>query len=254
MEFGVDRNISKTQELVDSEGSWAISYGDMVTLLLAFFVLFFTVNPNEERKELLQETLLLELSETSTITRKISSADLSQPKTTSSSDIAVGVAVKEEATNIDEKILKSWSGKVYKSGQRIIVDFPNTSFFHLGKEDVNNDGMKALKEFVEVYMPYAGQYTLGIRAYTDTRKVMNGRRFRDNLELSALRSISTMRILSTLGIPMDKMKLGGYGELQLTIEELNRLATETGAKDPMSFARKIVLVIEPEVEAKKGSS
>lgn len=25
----------------DSDGSWAISYGDMITLLLSFFVIFF---------------------------------------------------------------------------------------------------------------------------------------------------------------------------------------------------------------------
>jgi len=134
------------------------------------------------------------------------------------------------------------------------VDFPNTSFFDLGKENINKKGIEALNDFVKVYMPYAGHYTLGIRAYTDTRKVMGGKRFKDNLELSALRSISTMRALSSLGVPMDKMKLGGYGELKLTLEELNRLAEETGSKDPMSFARKVVLVIEPEVEAKKGSS
>jgi len=117
MEFGITRTSFKNSEIVDSEGSWAISYGDMVTLLLAFFVLFFTVNPNEERKELLQETLLIELTNTSTMTRKISSADLSQPKTTSTSHIAVGVNKEEEPSNVDEQILKSWSGKVYKSGQ-----------------------------------------------------------------------------------------------------------------------------------------
>ncbi|MBL7686769.1 MAG: hypothetical protein JNJ49_01955, partial [Bdellovibrionaceae bacterium] len=46
------------QEEADSEGSWAISYGDMVTLLLCFFILFFTVNPNKDQTESVQQELL----------------------------------------------------------------------------------------------------------------------------------------------------------------------------------------------------
>ena len=38
-------------EEVDSEGSWAVSYGDMVTLLLTFFIIFFTTDPKQGTKQ-----------------------------------------------------------------------------------------------------------------------------------------------------------------------------------------------------------
>ena len=46
---------------VDSEGSWAVSYGDMITLLLSFFVLYFTVDFEAQRDEQLKGAMLVEL-------------------------------------------------------------------------------------------------------------------------------------------------------------------------------------------------
>jgi len=46
---------------IDSEGSWAISYGDMVTLLLTFFIIFFAAD-----KFKMQKALKLDLMEKQT--------------------------------------------------------------------------------------------------------------------------------------------------------------------------------------------
>jgi hypothetical protein len=86
-----------------------------------------------------------------------------------------------------------------------------------------------------------------------------GKRFEDNLELSALRSVSTMRVLEKAGIPFGLMRLGGWGELHQTRKNIERAtaavapqtqpserATPLGKGDPLS--RKVVLVIEPEVQ------
>ncbi len=254
MSFGIDRSKNKIAEDVDSEGTWAISYGDMVTLLLAFFVLFFTVNPDAERQDELQQSLILDLKKSSIVEREISSVNTQLLEGAKASEISVGVSELNSLKNIDETIVSQWRGKVYKMGQKIIIDFPNTSFFELGKVELNKKGRETLEEFVKVYMPYAGNYTLGIRAFTDTRKVRSVHRYKDNLELSALRSISAMRVLRDVGIPMNRIRLGGYGELSMTYDELRRLEKETGAKDLLSFARKIVLVIEPSEKSEEEPS
>jgi flagellar motor protein MotB len=250
MSFGINRKNIKRFEEADSEGTWAISYGDMVTLLLAFFVLFFTINPNEERQQQLQQSLLMDLKKSSLIDREISS-EASEGKENKKANVTIGS--EEAPNNIDPKLLEKWKGKVYKSGDKIIIDFPNVSFYELGFIDLNSEGRKTLEEFVKVYMPYAGNYMLGIRAFTDTRKVVYKRRYRDNLELSALRSVSAMRVLRDLGIPLSRMRLGGYGELQMTYDKLNELNKDYQLKDLLSFARKIVLVIEPEDKPEEPS-
>ena len=53
---------TKKHEEVDAEGSWAISYGDMITVLLAFFVMFFSVDFKDEEKELINSSLIESLA------------------------------------------------------------------------------------------------------------------------------------------------------------------------------------------------
>ncbi|WP_347356461.1 flagellar motor protein MotB [Bdellovibrio sp.] len=202
----------RTDEVeVDSEGTWAISYGDMVTLLLTFFIVFFSINPNE------QET--------------------------------------EYRNGVRMALLKHLQGQedhsvAYDQGNHILVEFPGISFFDSGKIEMTAAGRTVLQDFIKTYLPYAGQYKVGIRAFTDHKKIdpRKNHRFKDNLELSALRSISTMRILQGSGIPLERIQVGGYGELTVTAEELAKISSDIRAPaSTLDLARKIVLVIQPEV-------
>lgn len=230
----VQRKKNKLKSRVDSEGTWAISYGDMITLLLAFFVLFFTVDPEKERTEQLSNSLVVSLSEGS------SNLDNKKPN----EDLNFG---KEPGDGIEEKMVKKWGAEIHKVGHKIIVDFPSVSFFQLGNIQVNDDGGSVLREFAAKYIPYSGQYMLGIRAYTDSRPILYKKRYKDNLELSALRSVSAMRVLRRAGIPLDRMKLGGYGELNVTYDNLKQQSKKKYNQDELAFARRVVLVIEPDM-------
>lgn len=48
---------------VVNEGTWAISYGDMITLLLGFFVLFFSIDKPQSGNTLLSQSLLVALED-----------------------------------------------------------------------------------------------------------------------------------------------------------------------------------------------
>ena len=49
----------KKQTHIDTEGSWAISYGDMITLLLGFFILFFSLDPADKKESKISQSLLV---------------------------------------------------------------------------------------------------------------------------------------------------------------------------------------------------
>ncbi|MCB0422611.1 MAG: hypothetical protein KDD61_16535 [Bdellovibrionales bacterium] len=232
---------------VDSDGTWAISYGDMITLLLAFFVMFFTLDPQKSNESQMQELLLTELKKSADV--------LNESDETASSFRQSNISVGEDSDrekNLTPEVVKNWGGKVYKIGYRIIVEFPNISFFKTGYIDVNHEGLRELEHFAKIYTPFAGKYILGIRAFTDSRKVLHKDRYRDNLELSALRSISAMRALRKFGIPLERMRLGGYGELKTTQDDLIRLPADQRS-DSMALSRKVVLVIEPEAKREENS-
>lgn len=227
-------------EEIDTEGSWAVSYGDMVTLLLTFFIIFFSTDPKQGTKQRVE----LKISLIESLEKKsLHSADKGN-----SNKISIG---KENEEGIDKNILKQWNGIAHDKGNHIIVEFPSVSFFNSGKIELTSEGVKAIENFIKVYMPYAGNYNIGIRAFADKKSVkqLKNRKFSDNLELSALRSVATMRVLQKSGIPLNRLKTGGYGELMLTAKELEEVPKEKrGPSSEFDLARKIVLVIEPETE------
>jgi chemotaxis protein MotB len=239
----LSRARAEAETEIDSEGSWAISYGDMITLLLTFFILFFSVDAKTTESRALQKALIAHLTpeqQKSPPVEGVASGEESPPQRAGG------------AHGIEQKIKDALGAQLHVVGERVIVEFPQVSFFDFGKTDLTQEGKQALSKFVSLYMPYAGTHLLGIRAYTDYKQVLQipGRRFNDNLELSALRSVASMRTLQKAGIPLTRMRLGGYGELRLTREDLQRsLASQAKQGTPglgLALARKIVLVIEPE--------
>ncbi|MBK8200807.1 MAG: hypothetical protein IPK68_00260 [Bdellovibrionales bacterium] len=234
----ISRNLHRAHEEVDTEGTWAISYGDMVTLLLSFFVLYFTVDQK---------------SRSSTAPSRIpygefkSLSEKDKPIDKSAFKLHIG---EEKSTEIDQKIIDRLGAKVHQVGQKIVIEFPGVSFFDIGKIDLRSDGVRMLSDFVTAYLPFAGKYSLGVHSFTDTRQVLRTkhRRFNDNLELSALRSVAAMRVLQSRGIPLHAMRISGLGELEVTSEQLKASGVNFLSGDPRDLARKVVLVVEPAVE------
>lgn len=203
------------------EGSWAISYGDMLTLLLAFFVLFFSIDQQEIQEELLQRSILATLSAKS--------------------------FEKEHPEKFDDDVKESqfdYVGlEVKKMGKRVVVEFPDKSFFYSGQTELTKKGIKTLREFAEKFTPFAGKSLINVVGYTDDRPVKNPTwRYKDNLELSVLRAVSAQRVLQDAGIPIDRTRIGGFGVKELIEKEM----PEEEVRLKRSYSRTIVLVIEPE--------
>jgi flagellar motor protein MotB len=234
--YSMSSNYRRRSADVDTEGSWALSYGDMVTLLLMFFMIFFSVDPVRERYQGLQLALLEELN-------------LDKSKIGAPTDVfRMGPG---DGQGVDKLLMKDWGGEATAMGSKILIDFPDTSFFDLGQITLTAESRKQLQAFAKKFEPYAGNYLLAIRAFTDSVPVRgSGGRYSDNLELSALRSIAALRELQINGIPLKRMRAEGYGEIRISPEMENALmkASATRNEKGISRARKVILIIEPDVE------
>lgn len=221
------------EEHIDTEGSWAVSYGDMITLLMSFFVLYFTVDQTQIKQEKLDQQLMVRLE----------NSGMHMDQSLVKDQLNIGY---EPGDGIEERVVKDLGGRIYKYGKGLLVDFTDTSFFDFGKIDVTKDGAQVLERFAKIYEPFAGNYRLQVQAFTDTRRVRSDNpRFRDNLELSALRSVASVRVLQKSGIPLHRMKIAGFGELTETREHM---MMQEHNKDPLKYSRKVVLYIEPIAE------
>lgn len=210
-------NIRKHTEEI-SEGSWAISYGDMITLLLSFFVLFFSMDFKKVKEKKLEENLLNNFN-------------------------AQAMLINNQK-EISEKINDNSLGIVQVNNDTFLLFFKNVSFFKSGMTEITPQGKEKLELFYKKYISLAGKYKIKAFSYTDGKKVQarENRGFKDNLELSVLRSLSAIRYLNSLGVPSRRLEITGSGEMSerlVNLLELNKLASKE--KDANSRTISIVL-------------
>ena len=75
------RDLIFTNDHTDTEGTWAISYGDMITLLLSFFVIYFSTDFTEKKEKELN-TGLIENLESGKYDKVLDHMDKEQTTTT----------------------------------------------------------------------------------------------------------------------------------------------------------------------------
>lgn len=200
------------------EGSWAISYGDMITLLLSFFVLFFSMDFKKNAEKKLDENLLGMFEGKSLV-----------------------VDSKKELT---EKLVDSDVGIVQVADGTFLLFFKNVSFFNSGEVELTKAGKEKLDKFYEKYITMASKYKIKAFSYTDGKPVkrLQTRAFKDNLELSVLRSLSAVRHLNKIGVPSRRLEITGSGEMSsrmLGLLELDKL----NKKERDAYSRTISIVL-----------
>jgi chemotaxis protein MotB len=207
------------------ENKWEISYGDMITLLLGFFVLFFNIKSETMNIQLIQKDISqhFDFDKRSRAGRLVASSPVD--------------TVNEKNEGIDESIGKILKIQSNIDGEKLVIEFPGISFYDSSSYDLTNDGKTALREFAKSIHKHVGLFKLIVRGYTDIKPVKSGLRYQDNLELSAFRSISAIRYLAKNGLNLNHMRIAGFGESSDMIDE--------SKKNDLSQQRKIIIVIEP---------
>jgi outer membrane protein OmpA-like peptidoglycan-associated protein len=189
----------------------------MVTLLLGFFVIFFNVKNDPLNIQILLDKFKNHLKTTDSPREQQSQKDVS---------LALFHPLTQDAEVLPLQI-----------GNKLIIEFPGISFFEAGAIDLTDAGKKALATFAGKAKDFTGQFRYVVRGYTDNKAPGKHPIYKDNLELSAFRSISAIRYLKDQGLKLADMRIGGYGE---TEHSERRLPAEVRKSD-----RKIVIVIEP---------
>lgn len=212
----------------DHNSNWAISYGDMITLLLAFFVLFFHVGSDSFHVKMIEKAINEAFS----------------PPQEKAPDMTWGQQDSRDPASVFTHTDKSHEIKTTAMGDKLIVEFPNISFFGTAKYELTEEGKVVLEKFARTFQNKIKDMRLIVRGYTDNRPVKSPGHFKDNLELSVFRALSAVRVLNGQGIPLHLMRTGGYGETDK--------AQEITAEDQLKFDRKIVLVLEPLDQTERG--
>lgn len=227
-------------------GEWIVTYSDMVTLLLCFFVALF--DTSEETSVAAQE-LISSLNNIG-IGASTGGSTLAQGKLAELGNTVaslpsldkgkyLGTALKR-ATSLFQPEIKSNKVRISSSERGVVITLASDAFFKAGSADVNIDETRDLLiKLSELLKSEAmGTRKFRIEGHTDDSPVDARGRWLSNWELSAARAINTLHYLSDFGVDEKRFQVAGFSD---TIPIASN-ATEEGR----AYNRRVdIIVLDP---------
>jgi len=195
-----------TARLMDDSDTpiWMVAYSDMATLLLTFFILYYSIasiNINKFKTAILGENEpsigLLELVESVKITKSIRELTGQQ-----SSDILS--EIRESA--------KQFPGQIEMTPKdgKVAFQIPAQFLFQSGSTDLQKSGRPVLDKIIEVFKKFP-QYQVNVQGHSDDVPIST-LRFPTNWELSASRATSVLRYFIDKDIQPTRLTATGFAD------------------------------------------
>lgn len=178
---------------------WLISYADLITNLLIFFVLIISASAMQTGK---MEKIIESISQSAPATESLSSA-----------------AAKVKAELVAQQLDKNVHAELTDQGLEIVFDSGVT--FDSGAAEILAAMEEPLSKVLSVIKPYAARYQLAVEGHTDDRPV-NGKFYKSNWELSSARAMTIRERLERLGFDPRKIRVEAYADTKPLATELGR--------------------------------
>jgi chemotaxis protein MotB len=202
----------------DAGGSeWLATYGDLVTLLLCFFILLYSMSIMDIEKFRKAAGSLNSMG----VSEQTGSMSSEVGDTISDFDVYNAIEVKEEMDDIYTKVKEVVDSKglaedvqVEKVGPGVLLRFKDEILFDPGQADLKTNAKNVLQKLGEILR--AHNKNIRIEGHTDNVPISNSR-FRSNWELSAARAIGVVKyfteeLTAEQMIDPKKFEVSGYGE------------------------------------------
>lgn len=176
---------------------WLLSYADLITNLLLFFVVLLTA-ANLSKGKMQQ------------IARSISGEE---------SPASLESIRKEIEEQIEKKQLKDLV-TTRDTGDGLEVYLNSGLVFDSGRAMIRPDFEEALGSMLQVLAPYSSKYNFAVEGHTDATPIAAGGMFPSNWELSSARAIVVRQRLEQVGIDRSRIRVEGYAETKPLPEEL----------------------------------
>ena len=196
---------------------WLATYGDLVTLLLCFFVLLFsmsTVDNQKFKRAIFALNSMGIMGQSGSVKENVGDS-------ISNMDIYNAIYVQEEMDDIYTKVKEIVDSKGLsedvqgeKVGPGVLLRFKDEILFDPGQADLKVNAKNTLQRLGEILKVH--DKNIRIEGHTDNVPI-NTSRFRSNWELSASRAISVVKyfteeLASEERIDPKKFEVSGYGE------------------------------------------
>jgi chemotaxis protein MotB len=201
---------------------WLVQFGDLMSLLLTFFILLLSMAVMDKKKVeeyfdvmrkamgFLDKNTSVE-EQTEKNSTEDSSSDSDEDADSSSEEAADEVAQLIEEVN-SNSINESEEISIEKGKNEFTLDIPSTIMFDDGEYNLSNPAAKRfISKIARVIRTMPQTFNIEIIGHTDTNRIKNSSIPRDAWDISALRSISVVKELIKNRIDPSVLKVSAYG-------------------------------------------
>ncbi|MBO4857183.1 MAG: flagellar motor protein MotB [Treponema sp.] len=233
----------KAKEPAKPSTAWQGTYGDMITLMLCFFVMLY--NPSEiDVTQLATITQSLQMQETESVTGglSLSAGRLSDLGNNINSlpslekGHSLGLA-KKKAVSLFAPDVKSNKITITSDERGLVITLLSDNFFEEGSADLNinetRDTLLRLSEFFRSDEMKNRKFR--IEGHTDNTPVDGNSKFPSNWELSSTRAVNVLHYLADYGVRENNFSIAGYADTR------SKFSNETA--EGRAYNRRVDIII-----------
>lgn len=225
------RRLRQQAEPKENYDRWLVTYADLITLLLAFFILLYAMSKIDMAKfDTLSRSISMQFTSDPSLIDLGHRADQSPHPPDQKEGLGLDQLENERDKNNSEaeederkkfqalftKIQRyvrdnglNASIEVQNSRRGIEITFAEQILFDLGSAELREDSIKVLKPLVPLLNEMNNP--ISVEGHTDDIPIVYGR-YVSNWQLSAERALSVLTYLENSGIDSKRFILVGYGE------------------------------------------
>lgn len=172
---------------------WLLSYADMITLLMAFFIILVSMSKIDANKyEEVQ----------SGMARDIGNREVTKPLQDLRSELLGQVAGAGVEDTVD----------IGRDDRGIVLNVASGSLFQTGSAEIRPEMRPMMKEIAgTLVQPQFLAYQIEIQGHTDDTPVHTPQ-YPSNWDLSAARALTTLKLFSDLGVAQSRMKIAALAD------------------------------------------
>ncbi len=247
------RSFSGTFDDEEGGSAWVVTFADMMTLILVFFILLYTLADFEDEayKELVESVQVIDGDGNQVSVIDFATRKGRNPEPLKAIEDMLGMnpgelplqnlkpaLVAEMESMINSTDLADSVDLTY-NGDKINLQIDGRYLFESGRAELKDRARFIFANLGQMFRDYA-DYSIAIRGHTDDRNIETTQ-FPSNWELSAVRATTVLRFFIQQGIDPERMTATGYADY-LPLVDNN--SVENRARN-----RRVEFVLEKEKES-----
>lgn len=174
------------------EGNWLVSYADMMTLLVGFFVIMLSFSKVDDEKF---EEVKKQVTQKFGGKYEVPYQDLKNKIQSQIDKLGLGNQVTIKSTEAG-----------------VEISFFGTVFFNLGSADVKAESLDLLNNMIPAIKEEATDFDVTVEGHTDDIPIGPNAYFKNNWELSSIRACRVLAFFGDKGFKLSHLTAVGYGE------------------------------------------